>query len=160
MNEHDCRRCERFLECVELCDAVAAMVGEVEHHLRGAMIPASPRTVAILAATGERMTWAEMIGDEITVEDVDALPGLTARQRLALSLTLLENLPSRDLAARMGIAQSTALGHLHAALRKTRRWIEAARARRGSKTRHIGRSANSPKPHGNRRSVVLETTQN
>ncbi len=138
---HDCRRCERFPECVKLCDSVAAMVAAVEHHPRGAMIPAGPHTIAILAATDGRMTWAEMIGDEITAEDIASMPGLTARQRRALSLMLIETLSSREIARSMGISQSTALGHLRAAVRKTRRRLDRLQAgRRESEPILAGRS--------------------
>lgn len=137
---HDCRRCERFHECAKLCEPVAAMVAEVEHHPRGAMIPASPHTVAILAATDGRIPWAQMIGDEITAEDIDSMSCLTARQRMALSLMLIETLSSREIARSMGISQSTALGHLRAALRKTRRLIDRSRAVQCGADSHIGRS--------------------
>ncbi|MCC6157048.1 MAG: helix-turn-helix domain-containing protein [Deltaproteobacteria bacterium] len=140
MVQHDCRSCERFHECATLCEPVAAIVAEVEHHGRGAMIPASPHTVAILAATDGRIPWSEMIGDEITVEEIESMPGLTARQRRALSLMLIETLSSREIARSMGISQSTALGHLRAALRKTRRRIDRLRAAQRGVDSHIGRS--------------------
>ncbi|MCL4233480.1 MAG: helix-turn-helix domain-containing protein [Deltaproteobacteria bacterium] len=140
MGEHDCRRCERFHECAKLCEPVAAMVDAVETHLRGTMISASPHTIAILAASDGRLSWAEMIGGDITARDIEALPGLTLRQRRALSLMVIETLSSREIARRMGISQSTALGHLRAALRKTRRWVDRRQDFRTAGSDRIGRS--------------------
>lgn len=118
-----CAACPSRGRCRRPCDAVERLLAAETRHWRGSEVLAEPRVLANLAGRRHALTLAEIQRERLTEAEIDAVPGLTARQREVLALSVVEGRSQREIGAILGITQTTVLDHLHAARRRIRDYL-------------------------------------